>query len=46
MDFLEHLGKIISLPFLKVANSGGKVRRPSKPYYISGKSGIAGFTAA
>ena len=38
-NFLEYLGKIISVPFLKVAFSRGKVGRPSKPY-IPGKSGM------
>jgi len=28
MDFLEHLGKIIRVQFLKVAVSGDKVERP------------------
>ena len=44
-DFLEHLGKIISVPFLKVAISGGKVGRPSNPC-ISGKSGMLGSISA
>jgi len=43
--FLEHLGKIISVPAVKVAISGGKVGRPSKPY-ISGKSGMSGSRPA
>jgi hypothetical protein len=44
-NFLECLGKIISVPFLKVAFSRGKVGRPSKPY-IPGKSGMQGPTPA
>ena len=36
--------KIISVPFLKVAISGGKVGRPSKPC-IYGKSGMSGSTS-
>ena len=39
------LRKIISVPFLKVAISGGNVGRPSKSY-ISGKSGASGTTPA
>ncbi len=39
LPFLEDLGKIISVPFLKVAIYAGKVGRPSKPY-ICGKGGM------
>ena len=39
LPFLEDLGKMISVPFIKVAISAGKVGRPSKPY-IPGKSGM------
>ena len=45
LPFIQHLGKIISVPFLKVAISGGKVGRPSKPY-VSRKSGMSGSTPA
>jgi len=45
LPFLEHLGEIISVPVLKVAISGGKVGRPSKPY-ISAKSDMSGSTPA
>ena len=44
-DFLEHLGTIISVQFLKVAISGGKIGRPSKSY-IFGKSGMLGPASA
>ena len=44
-DFLEHLGKIISVPFLKVAFSGGNVGGQSNPY-IFGRSGMSGPTPA
>ena len=45
LPFLEHLGEIISVPVVKVAISGGKVGRPSKPY-ISEKSDMPGSTPA
>ena len=45
LPFLGHIGKIISVPVLKVAISGGKVGRPSKPY-ISRKSGMSWSTPA
>ena len=45
LPFLEDLGKIKSVPFLKVAISAGKVGRPSKPY-ISGKGSTPGSTPA
>ena len=45
LPFLEHLRKIISVPYLKVAISGGKDGIPSKPY-ISRKSGMSGSSPA
>ena len=42
LPFLEDLGKIISVPFLKVAISAGKVGRPSKPYIYREKAACQG----
>ena len=44
-NFREHLGKMISVPFLKVAFSGGNVGGQSNPY-IFGRSGMSGPTPA
>jgi len=45
LPFLEDLGEMISVPVLKVAISGGKVERPSKPY-ICGKIDMWGSMPA
>ena len=39
LPFVEQLRKFISVPFLKVARSVGKA-------YISGRSGMSGYTPA
>jgi len=42
---LNNLGKVVSVPYLKVAFSGGKDGIPTKPY-ISRKSGLSGSLPA